>query len=161
MSIVTQNFGDEIEVEAGQYDSAWLRSLSLEEQAFYRKMMLEAWQNLIKRGLTVKGAAKAIGIPYSTLNRWRKEPIPKSTRPHNVRSREDQSCYDKLKAIVLKIRKKWQAWGGAKIQRFLHLQGITISCAMVCRMISELIREKKIKSYYGSKFAKKRSKSDQ
>ena len=73
MSIVTQNFGDEIEVKAGHYDSAWLRSLSLEEQAFYRKMMLEAWQNLIKRGLTVKGAAKVLGIPYSTLNRWRKE----------------------------------------------------------------------------------------
>ena len=67
MSIVTQNFGDEIEVEAGHYDSAWLRSLSLEEQAFYRKMMLKTWQKLIKEGLTVKGAAKVLGIPYSTL----------------------------------------------------------------------------------------------
>ncbi len=159
MSIVTQNLEDEIEVARRDYDTAGIRHLSIEEQTLFRKRMVKAWLKLCEGSLTAK-AAKVIGIPYSTLNRWRKQPEPKSTRPHTVRSREDQGLYDKLKEIVLSIRKKWQAWGGVKIQRFLKLQGITASSAMICRMISELIREKQIKSYYGSKFAKKRSKSD-
>ena len=55
MSIVTQNLGADIEVEDSHYDSASVRRLSLDDQAFYLKIMLETWQKLIKGGLTVKG----------------------------------------------------------------------------------------------------------
>lgn len=160
MGIVTQKNSSEIEVEKRLYDTAGIRSLSLEEQTLFRTNIVKTWRNLIAEGLTAKGAAKVIGISYSTLNRWRKRPAPVSTRPHNVRSREDQFQYDQLKARVLSLRKKYSSWGGLKIHGYLVLKGIKVSSAMVCRMISELIQEKEVKSYYSGKHAKKRSKSD-
>ena len=66
MSIVTQNFGDDIEVEKSHYDLGWIRSLSLEEQTFFRKIMLETWQKLIK-GANGKGGGEGRRYPLQQI----------------------------------------------------------------------------------------------
>ena len=120
------------------------------------------WLRLRKiEGKTSPAAAEIVGIPERTLYSWQKKPVPESTRPHNVRTRRNQEFYDKLKEQVLEIRKENESWGGMKIHaRFEaidHGLDMVINRSMVCRIISELIREKKIKSYYSGKFAKPRS----
>ena len=81
-----------------------------------------------------------------------------SMPPHNLRTRKDQKQYDDLKELVLKLREKQKSWGGKKIHAFFkHFGDLTTSRSMVGRIISVLIREKKIKSTYSGIFAKKRT----
>ena len=107
--------------------------------------------------MTAPAASKIVGIPDRTLYTWQKKPVPESTRPHNVRPRRNQECYDKLKKQVLKFRKKNKSWGGMKIHARFDGLDQAINRSMVCRIISELTREKKIKSFYSGTFAKPRT----
>ena len=81
-----------------------------------------------------------------------KKSVHESTRPHNVRTRREQEWYDRIKEQVLELREENKSWGGAKILAQLvvldHGLNMAINRLMECRIISELIRENKIKSYY-------------
>lgn len=113
---------------------------------------------ITKKKLSAKDEAKIGSVLVRTLNEWRRMPIPESTHPHNFRTLEDQKQYDDLKELILKFREKQKSWGGKKIRAFFkHFCDLTTICSMVYCIISELIREKKIKSYYSGAFAKKRS----
>ena len=91
---------------------------------------------------------------------WLQKQVPESTRPHKVRTRRNQEFYDKLKEQVLKLRKENKSWVGTKIHARFEArdQGLdrAINRSMVCRVISELIREKKLKLYSSGIFAKPR-----
>ena len=108
-------------------------------------------------GMTAPAASKIVGIPDRTLYTWKKKPVHESTRPHNVRPRRNQECYDKLKKQVLKFRKENKSWGGMKIHARIDGLDMAINRSMVCQIISELTREKKIKSFYSGAFAKPRT----
>ena len=101
-------------------------------------------------GLTQEAAAKALGKSKSTILRWKEDPRPRSTRPHTVRSKKDQKRYDLLKEKVFKIREENPSWGRIKIHYEMLMLNFKISVSMVGRMICELIKEKRIKSYFGS-----------
>ena len=92
MSILPQNTVEENEITERRYDTAGIRCLTLDEQAAYRERMVALWLKLCDGSRTVKAAAAIVGIPFSTLNRWKKQPRPKSTRPHNVRNHDDQEA---------------------------------------------------------------------
>ena len=138
------------------YDAAELRSLPREEQARQRQIYLKSWYAI--RSCSNKSgreAAKEIGIPVRTLYEWKKKPVPESTRPHNFRKRKDPERYAELKDKVLDFRNERKSWGRHKIQYLMTVANFSISVAMVGRMLSELIKEGLVKSYYGT-FAKPR-----
>lgn len=72
-----------------RYDTAGIRQLTLDEQAAYRERMVTIWLNLCDDSRTVKAAAAIVGIPFSTLNRWKKQPRPKSPRPYIFRKKSN------------------------------------------------------------------------
>ena len=162
MGKLTQKKNSDESNSSRTYDTAEIRHLSIEEQTRYRKDKVDMWLRLRKtEGMTAPAAAKIVGIPERTLYSWQKKPVPESTRPHNVRTRRNQECYDKLKQQVLKFRNENKSWGGMKIHARLeavdHGLDMAVNRSMVCRIISELIREKKIKSYYSGTFAMPRT----
>lgn len=71
MTILPQDTVSEQEVMSRKYDTAGIRGLTLDEHATYRERLVEMWLNLSDDSRTVK-AAVIVGIPFSTLNRWRK-----------------------------------------------------------------------------------------
>ena len=142
---------------ARTYDTASIRSLSIEDQIRVRKDKVETWERIRKSGSTAEEAAEQTGIPVRTLYEWKRKPIPGSTRPHHVRTRENQKQYEEQKTEVYKLRMKFRSWGGKKLQTYMENLGHEIKVSKVCRIISELIREKKIKSYYSGTFAKPRN----
>ena len=139
------------------YDTAEIRHLSIDEQVRYRKDKVDTWLRLRADGYTAENAAKKVGIPVRTLYSWEKKPIPESTRPHNVRTRADQRRYKNLRDRVLKLRLKHPTWGRVKLHAFMEKSGVNVYRSMVGRIISELIKEREIASYFSGKFAKKRT----
>ena len=59
--------------------------------------------------------------------------------------------------MVLQLREQFQSWGAMNLHKYMEVLNIDIIVQKVGRMISELISEKKIKSYYSGTFAKERS----
>lgn len=101
-------------------------------------------------GMTQEKAAKVLGKSKSTILRWRKDPIPKSTRPHNVRTKKDQKRYKMLKDQVYALRLLHKTWGRKKIHyEMTKVLRFKISVSMVGRMIQELIKCGQISSYFG------------
>ena len=77
-----------------------------------RKRILDSFEQLTRpEGFTQEKAANALGYSKSTLLRWRQDPMPKSTRPHNVRSKKDQKRYDMLNERVYELRLIHETWG--------------------------------------------------
>ena len=97
--------------------------------------------------------AKEIGITARTLTEWEKKPVPKSTRPHNFRKREAPERYAELKEKVVDFGQELKSWGRNKIQYLMTIANVNIRIAMVGRMLSELIKEGRVKSDFGT-FAK-------
>ena len=122
-----------------------------------RLSILESFRLLtLPGGFTQEKAAKALGYSKSTLLRWRKDPVPKSTRPHNVRSKKDQKRYEMLKERVYELRVINETWGRNKIHYTMtKVLRFKISVSMVGRMIRELIKSGRISSYFG-RFTRKR-----
>ena len=54
-------------------------------EAARRRDAVERWRRAIADGLTAEAAARAVGVPRSTLYRWEKAPQPQSRRPHALR----------------------------------------------------------------------------
>ena len=133
------------------YDAAEIRSLPLDEQGRLRKVYLQSWYAM-RSGSKKSGrqAAEDIGISVRTLYEWEKKPIPESNRPHNFCKREDPKRYAELRKKVLDFRRKQKSWGRSKIQYLMTLANHSISVAMVGRMLSELIQDGLIKSYFGT-----------
>ena len=116
-----------------------------------RLRILELFRQLTLPGvMTQEKAAKVLKKSKSTILRWRKDPIPKSTRPHNVRSKKDQKRYERLKDKVYELRLIHATWGREKIHyKMTKVLRFKISVSMVGRMIQELIKSGRISSYFG------------
>ena len=116
----------------------------LSPKAAERLRLLRVWEALRQRGVDSFEASKILGVPRSTLYRWRKRLEgfgPKgledrSRRPKRVRKRGWSP--DFIRAIK-ELRSLFPAWGKEKIWVLLKRLGFETSVSTCGRMISWLI----------------------
>jgi hypothetical protein len=101
-----------------------------------RRDAVTRWRGAMRAGLTADEAARAVGVPRSTLYRWEKAPVPRSRRPHRLRR---NGWTPKLRAEVERLRLDFPMWGKQKLGPILRSQGFAVSNATVGRIIESLI----------------------
>jgi putative transposase len=92
------------------------------------------WRRAASDGLSAEQAARAVGVPRSTLYRWEKE--PKSRRPVRVRLK---TWTPALRQAVERLRQDFPMWGRAKLGPLLRAQGFAVSDATVGRILAALV----------------------
>jgi putative transposase len=105
-------------------------------EAARRRDAVRRWRRAIGDGLSAEQAAKAVGVPRSTLYRWEKEAAPKSRRPHRVRLK---TWTPALRQAVERLRQDFPMWGRAKLGPLLRSQGFAVSDATVGRILADLV----------------------
>ena len=108
---------------------------SPEEETARRTDLVRRWRRALADGLTVEQAARAVGVPQSTLHRWEKRPQRLSTRPHRHRPAPRRQ----LESRVQELRERFPAWGRGKIAAVLRQEGNAVSDATVGRIIHDLV----------------------
>ena len=73
-----------------------------------RADLVRRWRRACRDGLTVEQAARAVGVPLSTLRRWEKRPERLSTRPLRCRRPELRRG---LEGRVRELRKRFPGEG--------------------------------------------------
>src|SRR3954471_18771958 len=101
-----------------------------------RRDAVARWRAAMRAGLTAEQAAQAVGVPRATLYRWRKAPVPKSRRPHRVRTKNWGAA---LRIEVERLRLDFPMWGKEKLGPILRSQGFAVSNATVGRILEGLI----------------------
>ena len=110
-------------------------------EAERRRDAVGRWLAARAQGLSSKAAAAAVGVPRSTLGRWRKRTAPLSRRPHRVRSPNRPPG---LAAEVERLRLDFPMWGKSKIGPIVRELGFAVSDATVGRILSELIKRGRV-----------------
>ena len=110
-------------------------------EAERRRDAVGRWLAARAQGLSSKAAAAAVGVPRSTLGRWRKRTAPLSRRPHRVRSPNRPQG---LAAEVERLRLDFPMWGKSKIGPIVRELGFAVSDATVGRILSELIKRGRV-----------------
>jgi transposase InsO family protein len=105
-------------------------------EAARREAAVARWRRAIADGLNPDKAARAVGVPRSTLYRWEKQPEPRSRRPHRFRPKSWTSV---LVCAVRTLREENPFWGRIKIGRVLRRQGFTVSDSTVGRILASLV----------------------
>jgi putative transposase len=108
----------------------------LDSEAARRRDTLKRWRQAIADGLTPTAAARAVGVPRSTLYRWVKHPAPGSRRPLRVRPKTWTSP---LIGMVEGLRQDYPMWGRAKLGPLVRQQGYAVSDATVGRILKSLV----------------------
>ena len=101
-----------------------------------RMDQVRRWRQARRDGLTADRAARAVGVPLSTLRRWEKRPQLLSRRPHTARRPRLRRG---IEGRVRELRKRFPAWGRGKIASVLRREGHDISDATVGRVIRDLV----------------------
>ncbi len=101
-----------------------------------RAGLVRRWRRARRDGLTVEQAARAVGVPVSTLRRWEKRPELLPTRPRRCRRPELRR---RLESRVRELRMRFPAWGRGKIAAVLRREGTAVSDATVGRVIHDLV----------------------
>ncbi len=105
-------------------------------EAAQRRDIVRRWRATMAAGLTAEQAAQAVGVPRTTLYRWRQRPERRSTRPLRLRT---PAWSPELVAAVRDIRTEFSMWGKAKITVILRRQGFGTSESTVGRILKALI----------------------
>ncbi len=100
------------------------------------KTAVARWRRARADGLNAEQAARAVGVPRSTLYRWEKDGAPKSRRPRRVRPKTSTPA---LRQAVERLRQDFPMWGRAKIGPLLRAEGFQVSDATVGRMLAEFV----------------------
>ena len=103
-------------------------------EAERRRAAVARWRRAVSDGLTAEAAARAVGVPRSTLYRWEKDATPKSRRPRRVRPRTWTS---ELRQAVERLRQDFPMWGRAKLGPLVRAEGFAVSDATVGRIIAD------------------------
>jgi transposase-like protein len=106
---------------------------SQDNEAAIRRAAVARWRQAMADGLTADQAAKAVGVPRSTLYRWQKRPERRSKRPKRRRAKTWTP------ALVEALRLDHPMWGKAKLGPLLRRQGFAVSDATVGRIIAYLV----------------------
>jgi transposase InsO family protein len=94
---------------------------------------LQRFDRARRDGLTAVQAARAVGVPRSTLYRWRAQIEPRSRRPHRFRPKSWPS--DLVRAVE-RLRLDFPMWGRAKIGPLARAEGLSASDRTVGRIIA-------------------------
>ena len=105
-------------------------------EAERRRDAVARWLAARAGGLSSEAAAAAVGVPLSTLKRWRNDPQSKSRRPLRTRRPTHPPG---LAAAVERLRLDHPMWGKAKLTPILRNQGFEVSEARVGRVLSEMM----------------------
>jgi putative transposase len=130
-------------IRSGRRASRLLSAKAPSSEVERRRDAVARWRCAMAQGLRVDEAAAAVGVPASTLYRWRKDAAPKSRRPHRLRKPDRPPA---LRAAVEQLRLDNPFWGKAKIAPVLKKQGFQTSEATVGRILSDLIRRGRVHS---------------
>lgn len=108
-----------------------------------RLRWLSVWHALVNQGLTGTEASHALGLPRSTLYRWRKRyqlhgPRGLEDGDHSPRNKRKPTWTPDLAQAVLEARDQYPRWGKDKLVVILRRQGWQVSTSMVGRIISHL-----------------------
>jgi putative transposase len=105
-------------------------------EAARRRDAVSRWRRALAGGLTTEEAAKAVGVPRSSLYRWEKDAEPKSRRPHRARQKTWPPA---LRRAVERLRQDFPIWGRAKLGPLLRAEGFAVSDATVGRIVADLV----------------------
>jgi len=105
-------------------------------EAERRRDAARRWRLAMANGLTAEQAARAVGVPRSTLYRWEKAPEPRSRRPKRVRQPKWPPA---LVQAVEAVRADNPMWGKRKIAALLKRDGQAVSVSMVGRILKRLM----------------------
>jgi putative transposase len=104
--------------------------------AAIRRDALSRWRQARQNGLNAEAAARAVGVPRSTLYRWSSEPEPKSRKPHRPR----QPAWSRsLVEAVEALRADNPMWGKSKLVVLLRRDGFQASASTVGRILKRLV----------------------
>lgn len=95
----------------------------------------------MQEGLDAWKAARAVGVPRSTLYRWAKAPEPKSRRPHRVCA---NGWSPALRAEVERLRLDFPFWGKDKLGPLLRKAGFAVANATVGRILKKLVERGRV-----------------
>jgi putative transposase len=109
---------------------------SPDNEAAIRRATVARWRQAIADGLSAGNAAKAVGVPLSTLYRWQKQPQPRSRRPRRMRAK---TWTPALIEALEGLRLDHPMWGKAKLGPLLRRQGFIVSDSTVGRIIAYLV----------------------
>ena len=123
-------------IRNGRAASRLLAAKAPDTEAQRRRDAVARWRRAIADGLTTEQAAKAVGVPRSTLYRWEEDATPKSRRPHRVRPK---SWTPALREAVEQLRLDNPMWGKRKIAALLRREGHAVSASTVGRILRTLM----------------------
>ena len=106
-----------------------------------RREVVSRWRRAMRDGLDAGQAARAVGVPRSTLYRWQARPAPKSRRPHRVRT---NNWSRQLRAEVERLRGDFPFWGKDKLGPLLRKDGMRVSNATVGRILKHLVERGRV-----------------
>jgi transposase InsO family protein len=103
-----------------------------------KRELVDRWLQARRNGLKAEAATRAVGRPRSTLARWHKRLLPRSTRPHTLRV---PSHDPKLVAAVERLRRKHPMWGKDKLAPLLWREDFDVSVSKVGRILKKLVED--------------------
>jgi putative transposase len=109
---------------------------SQDNEAAIRRAAIARWRQARTDGLTAEQAAKAVGVPPSTLYRWQQRVEPRSRRPKLMRAK---TWTPALLDAVEGLRLDHPIWGKAKLGPLLRREGFVVSNSTVGRIIAYLV----------------------
>ena len=104
-------------------------------EAARRRDTVARWRRAIADGLTTVEAAKAVGVPRSSLYRWERNAEPKRRRPLRVRQKDWPPA---LRRAVERLRQDFPMWGKAKLGPLVRVEGFAASDSKVGRILADL-----------------------
>jgi transposase InsO family protein len=123
-------------IKNGRAASRLLAAQTPDIEAARRRDAVARWRRARADGLNAEQAARAVGVPRSTLYRWGKDAVPRSRRPHRLRPK---TWTPALRQAAERLRQDFPMWGRAKIGPLLRAEGFKVSDATVGRMLAELV----------------------
>ena len=127
-----------------------------------RLRWLTCWQKMQEHGLSGAESSQALGLPRSTLYRWRKRLREqgraglegRSRRPHRLRH---PTWSPELAQAVLALRERYPRWGKDKLVVLLRREGREVSTSMVGRILTQLKAKRILREPPNHISARKRS----
>ena len=123
-------------IRNGRVASRLLAAKTPDIEAARRRDAVSRWRRAIADGLTTDEAAKAVGVPRSSLYRWEKDAEPKSRRPLRVRRKAWPPA---LRCAIERLRQDFPMWGKAKLGPLVRGEGFAASDSTVGRILADLV----------------------
>lgn len=131
------------------YQLARLDAQPLSAPALERYRVLKALDQLRSRGISAHEAAQLLGTSRATLLRWRQRLRAQGPRGLEPRSRRPRQCRkaqwtSRDVDLIESWRRRFPAWGKGILTPILRERGLALSESTVGRILSDLIRRRRV-----------------